>query len=98
MRISLVAHGHKPFLRDPVHDVLVHLAVSGDGDVRDGFSSPFRRVIVPSPDLDVVWQRQELPCGLVQRVSASAGKIAPRGADIDIEQGIAAKDVVCVDY
>ena len=53
-----------------------------------------RRVVVSRPDLDVVWQTEQSAARVVQVVGAAAGEVATGGADVCVEDGVAAEDVV----
>jgi hypothetical protein len=77
---------HKVGLDDSILDVLVSLAMLGDGQVRDGLITALRRVVMASPDLRVVGQGEQLLCRLEQSLGAAAWKVAASGANVGVEE------------
>lgn len=52
-------------------------------------------VVVACPDLVGRWEVEQVVHGLVYLVRVAAGEVAPRGADVGVEEGVAAEDVGC---
>lgn len=46
------------------------------------------------PDLDVVGEAEEATARVEEADGAAAGKVAAGGADVGVEEGVAAEDVV----
>jgi hypothetical protein len=51
---------------------------------------------VAGPDLDVGRQTEQLAGGLIKRFGAAAGEVAACYAEVGVEDGVAAEDVVCL--
>lgn len=55
----------------------------------------FGWVVMPWPDLHVVAQGEKSASGVEEVGCVTAGEVAARGADICMEDGVAAKNVLC---
>jgi hypothetical protein len=78
-----------------VLQVAVALPLLRDAHERHGLLAGSRRVVVSSPDLDIVWQAEQLAGGLIESFGAAAGEVAACYAEVGVEDRVAAEDVVC---
>lgn len=80
-------------------EVLVAGPLLGHSCVRHGVLAPglpAGRVVVAGVDLEVVWEGEELGRRVVEEVGVAVGEIAARGANVGVEEGVAAEDVCWV--
>lgn len=96
-RIPLVAPGDELFLFNPVPDMLVRPPLLGNCSRGTWFGTPVGTaggVIVADVDVDVIRKGVELSSnGMEQSAGIAAGEIAPRRADVGLEERVAHKDV-----
>ena len=92
--IALRPQRHELALGDAVVEVLVLGLVLLDRHVGDGVLAPVGRVVVARPDLHLVRQAEQLLGRGPEVLGAAAGEVAAGGADVGVEDGVAAEDVV----
>lgn len=93
-RIALLTQGHELVLRHTVAQVLVLCAVIADRHVGHRAPALGRGVVVARPDLDVVRHAEQLAARLEEVSRAAAGEVAACRAQVGVEQGVAAENVV----
>jgi hypothetical protein len=94
--IALSTLFQESFLGQAVLQVAVALPLLRNTHERHRLLAISGRVVVASPDLDVVWQAEQLAGGLIKRFGTAAGEVAACYAEVGIEDGVAAEDVVCL--
>lgn len=93
LRIARLPQRNILVLACPVAQVPVEASVLLDGHPGTGPGAVIRRVVVTGPDLDVVRHAEEFAARLEEGVGAAAGEVAAGGADVRVEDGVAAEDV-----
>lgn len=76
-------------------EVTVALLLIRYAHVRKWALPVIRGVVMTGPDLIIVWQAQQFASRVVQIFGAAARKVAASGSEVGVEDGVAAKDVVC---
>jgi len=90
---------NEPRLRQPSVPLVPPLHELGHSCVRHGVLAPglpAGRVVVAGVNLEVVWEGEELGRRVVEEVGVAVGEIAARGANVGVEEGVAAEDVCWV--
>lgn len=74
--------------------MLVLCSVTTNAEIRHGFATALRRVVVASPYLDMVREAEQLASRSIEVFGAAAREIAARRANVRMENGVAAKNVI----
>lgn len=94
LRIAPLSHGDVLLLGCAVGQMLVAISVLTGGQKGNLLLTRTARVVVARPDLDVIGHGEEFLRGLVELLCTAAWEIAARGANVRVEDGVSAKDVV----
>lgn len=93
-RITLIPHLDELLPCDTVSHMLVPLLVLLHRLAWGGGTPLFGRVIVTRPDLDLGGQVEEFLARVVEVVCASAWEVATGCAEVCVEEGVTAEDIV----
>lgn len=93
--IAGLAEGHKLVLGDAAPQMLVQPPVVLHGHAWHRATALVWGVVVSRPDHDCGGQAEKLATRGVERVGTAAGEVAAGGANVRVEQRVAAKDIVC---